>query len=189
MSNQAITPANITEIVRAKWGWFLVLGIVFIISGFFALIAPFQASVLVTVVVAIVLVISGVLQIFQAWSVQSWTGFLWQLVIGLILLVGGIAIYFNPIEYTYLLTLFAAAVFLAKGIFQIILGFRLKPQDAWGWIVSAGIVAMLVGVLIFMEYPFSGSFALGVLAGISLLFTGWSYIAIALAARQSKSVA
>jgi uncharacterized membrane protein HdeD (DUF308 family) len=106
------------------------------------------------------------------------------LVIGLILLIGGIAIYFNPEASTFLLTLFAAALFIAKGIFQIILGFRIKPNDAWGWIVAAGVIAVLVGVLIWMDYPLSGLYALGVLAGISLIFTGWSYVAIALAGKR-----
>jgi uncharacterized membrane protein HdeD (DUF308 family) len=184
MTNQSMTPAGMSEVVRAKWGWFLFAGIVFIVAGLFAFLAPFVASVVVTVIVAVGLIIAGVVQIFQAWSVQSWAGFLWQLVIGLILLIGGVAIYFNPVAGTFLLTLFAAAIFIAKGIFQIILGFRIKPNDAWGWIVAAGVIAIIVGVLIWTDYPLSGIYALGVLAGISLIFTGWSYVAISLAAKR-----
>jgi uncharacterized membrane protein HdeD (DUF308 family) len=187
MSDQSLTPAGMSEAVRAKWGWFLFAGIVFLVAGSFAFLAPFFASVVVTVVVAVGLIIAGVVQIFQAWSVQSWAGFLWQLVIGLVLLIGGIAIYFNPVEYTYLLTIFAAALFIAKGVVQIILGFRIKPNDAWGWIVAAGVVAILVGIMIWIELPVSATFALGVLAGISLIFTGWSYVAIALAAKRSDA--
>jgi len=182
-----MTPAAMTDVIRAKWGWFLFAGIVFIIAGVFAFLAPFVASVVVTVIVAVVLVIAGVVQIFQAWSIQSWGGFLWQLVIGLILLIGGIAIYFNPVASTFLLTLFAAAVFLAKGIFQIVLGLRIRPNDAWGWIVAAGVVAVIVGVLIWMDYPLSGVYALGILAGISLVFTGWSYVAIAMAGKRAAA--
>jgi uncharacterized membrane protein HdeD (DUF308 family) len=86
-----------------------------------------------------------------------------------------------------LLTIFAAALFIAKGVVQIILGFRIKPNDAWGWIVAAGVVAILVGIMIWIELPVSATFALGVLAGISLIFTGWSYVAIALAAKRSAA--
>lgn len=187
MTDQSLSPAGMTNAVRTKWGWFLFAGIVFIVAGVFAFLAPFMASLVVTVIVAVGLVIVGVVQIFQAWSVQSWAGFLWQLVIGLILLIGGIAIYFNPVASTFLLTLFVAAMFLAKGIFQIILGFRIRPNDAWGWIVAAGVVAIIVGVLIWMDYPLSGTFALGILAGISLIFTGCSYVAIALAAKRAAA--
>lgn len=187
MTDQALTPASISEVVRDKWGWFLFAGIVFIIAGIFALLAPFVASVVVTIIVAAGLIVAGVVQVFQAWSVQTWAGFIWQLIIGLVMLIGGIAIYFNPVASTFLLTIFAAAMFIAKGIFQIVLGVRLKPNDGWGWIVAAGVVAIAVGVLIYVDYPLSGLFALGVLAGISLIFTGWSYIAIAMAAKQSAS--
>lgn len=185
MSDQSLTAASMTEAVKAKWGWFLFAGIVFIIAGLFAFMAPFMASLVVTVIVAVGLVVVGVVQIFQAWSVQSWTGFIWQLVIGIVLLIGGLAVYFNPVASTFLLTLFVAAMFIAKGIFQIILGFRIKPNDAWGWIVAAGVIAIIVGVLIWMDYPLSGVYALGILAGISLIFTGWSYVAIALAAKRA----
>src|SRR5262245_22486484 len=125
MTDHAMTPASISEAVRTSWGWFLALGIAFIIGGLCAFLAPFVATLIVTGVVAGVLVIIGVLTIIQAWSVKSWTGFLWELVIGLALLLGGIAIYVNPIAGAFALTVFVAASFLAKGIFQIMLGFRI----------------------------------------------------------------
>jgi uncharacterized membrane protein HdeD (DUF308 family) len=50
--------------------------------------------------------------------------------------------------------------------------------------VAAGIVALLVGGMILMDFPFSGVYALGLLAGISLMFTGWAYLALALAGRR-----
>jgi uncharacterized membrane protein HdeD (DUF308 family) len=184
MTDHAVTTINISEAVRSSWGWFLGLGIAFILGGLCAFLAPFMASLVVTGIVAAVLVILGALQVFQSWSTKSWAGFLWQLVIGLVMLIGGIAIYFNPVAGTLALTLFAAASFLAKGIFQIMLGFRIRPHDAWGWMVAAGVVALLVGGMILMDFPFSGIYALGLLAGISLMFTGWAYVALALAARR-----
>ena len=112
---------SFSSTVREKWGWFLFLGIVFAIGGIFAIAMPLISSVTVTIFLAIVLVIAGLVQIFQAFSVQGWGGFLWQLVVGLVVL---------------------------------------------------------------MQYPFSGLWVPGTLAGISLIFTGWSYIALALAARR-----
>ena len=179
-----MTPMSLSDSVRANWGWLLALGILFIVAGVFAFASPFLASLVVTTIVAFVIVISGVAQVFQAWRMKSWVGFLWQLAIGIILIVGGIAIYANPVAGTVTLTLLAAAMFIAKGVFQIVLGFRLRPHDGWGWIVASGIVALLVGVLIWAQWPMSSLYALGTLAGISLAFTGWSYVWIALAARR-----
>lgn len=184
MTDHAMTPATITEAAHSNWGWFLALGIVFIIAGAFAFLAPFVASLIVTAIIGAALLLTGVVQVIQAWRVQSWRGFLWQLLIGLIILAGGIAIYWNPFVGTLTLTIFVAAMFVAKGVFQLALGFRLRPRDGWGWIIAAGIVAILVGLMIFFNFPFSGVYALGMLCGISLMFTGWSYIALAIAARR-----
>jgi uncharacterized membrane protein HdeD (DUF308 family) len=184
MSNSTMMPMSLSESVRANWGWMLALGILFIVGGIFAFISPFLASLVVTTIVAVVIVISGVAQIYQAWRMKSWGGFLWQLIIGIVLVVGGISIYANPVAGAVTLTLVAAVMFLVKGVFQIILGFRLRPHDGWGWIVASGVVAVIVGLLIYIQWPMSSFYALGTLAGISLAFTGWSYVAIALAARR-----
>lgn len=177
-------PGSITASVRDNWFWFLALGNVFIVGGLFAFFSPFIAGFVVTTVVAAVMAIVGVVQIIQAWQMKSWAGFLWQLIIGVVILIGGIAIYTNPVAGLFTLTLLVAAFFIAKGIFQIVLGFRLRPNDAWGWIVAAGVLAILVGLMIWSEFPFSATYALGVLAGVSLTFTGWSYVMIALAGRR-----
>jgi uncharacterized membrane protein HdeD (DUF308 family) len=48
----------------------------------------------------------------------------------------------------------------------------------------AGILAIAVGLMIWIGWPISGLWALGTLAGISLVFSGWSYVMMALLARQ-----
>jgi len=178
------TYKSISQTVQEKWGWFMLLGVVFLIGGVFAIAMPLVSSIAVGIFLAAVLVVAGIFQIFQAFSVQSWTGFIWQLLIGIIMLLGGIAIYMSPATGSIALTLVIAAVFIAKGIFQIVLGFRLRPQDGWGWILTAGIIALAAGIMIVSNYPFSGLWVPGTLAGISLIFTGWSYIALGLAAKR-----
>jgi len=178
------TYKSISQTVQEKWGWFMLLGVVFLIGGVFAIAMPLVSSIAVGIFLAAVLVVAGIFQVWQAFSVQSWTGFIWQLLIGIIMLLGGIAIYMSPATGSVALTLVIAAVFIAKGIFQIVLGFRLRPQDGWGWILTAGIIALAAGIMIVSNYPFSGLWVPGTLAGISLIFTGWSYIALGLAAKR-----
>jgi uncharacterized membrane protein HdeD (DUF308 family) len=170
--------------MRANWGWLLAIGIVFVIGGALAIIAPGVASIAVTLVVAVVFAWIGIMQIVQSFSDRSWAGFAWQLIIGIIMLLGGLAVYFNPILGTLTLTLVVAAMFIAKGIFQLILGFRMRPHAGSGWVIAAGVLSIVAGVLIWIQWPWSGVWALGTLAGISLIFTGWSYIAMALAVRR-----
>lgn len=184
MPTVIVSNNSISATVLQKWGWFIALGVVFLIGGIFAIAMPLVSSIAVGIFLAAILVIAGVIQILQAFRVQSWSGFIWQLLIGVIVLIGGIAIYASPVSGSFALTLVIAAVFIAKGIFQIVLGFRLRPQDGWGWILAAGVIAFLAGLMILSNYPFSGLWVPGTLAGISLIFTGWSYIAVGLAARR-----
>jgi uncharacterized membrane protein HdeD (DUF308 family) len=170
--------------IRSNYGWFIALGIVFIIGGVVAIAAPFIATVLVTAFIGAAIAIVGIFQIIQAWSMRSWGGFAWQLIIGIALLVVGIDIWWDPLEGAVTLTLFVAIMFIVKGIFQLMLGFRMRPHDGWGWIVTAGVIAVVVGVLILLHWPFSALYLLGTLAGISLIMSGWSYIMIASAARR-----
>jgi uncharacterized membrane protein HdeD (DUF308 family) len=184
MSYSATMPPTMTESVRHNWGWFLVLGIVFILGGIFAIAAPFIATLFVTVFIGASLAVAGVVQIIHAWRMRSWSGFLWQLLVGVIILAGGIAIYWNPFVGALTLTLFVAAMFVVKGIFQLMLAFRVRPHDGWGWLAASGVIALIVGVLIYSGWPFSAVYALGTLAGISLIFSGWAYVMISLAARR-----
>ena len=82
------------------------------------------------------------------------------------------------------LTLVVGAVFLAKGVFQVVMGFRMRPHAGWGWMLTAGILAAIVGLIVIIQWPVSTAYALGYLAGISLIFSGWSYVMISLAAKR-----
>ncbi|MCA1242412.1 HdeD family acid-resistance protein [Stappia stellulata] len=175
----------ITEVVREKWGWFLALGIALLIGGFAMITVPLASSIAVTLVIAIVFAIGGVLQIWHAFSVKNWSGFLWDILTGIIALVGGAAVYFNPVIGTFALTLVVAVILLAQGVTQILLGFKVRPHDGWGWLAGAGVLSIVAGLCIWFEFPTSALWALGLFGGVAVLMNGWSYIAIALIARKA----
>jgi uncharacterized membrane protein HdeD (DUF308 family) len=183
MTDAAMT-LNAVEEIRKHSTWFILLGIVFIVGGVFAIAMPFIAGLTVTVIFAVVLAWIGIMQLIQAWSVKSWGGFIWELIIGLIMLIGGIAIWIDPILGALTLTIVVAAVFLAKGVFQLVMAFKMRPHAGWGWVVTAGIFSVIVGLIIWLDWPISTTYALGTLAGISLILSGWSNIMVAVAARR-----
>ncbi|MCB1503038.1 MAG: HdeD family acid-resistance protein [Bauldia sp.] len=184
MSNAAAMRLNAIESIREHWGWFLALGIIFIIAGVFAIVAPMVAGLTVTIVFSIVLVWLGIMAIIQAFGTKSWGGFIWELLIGLVLLVGGVATWINPVLAALSLTIVVGAVFLAKGVIQAVMSFQMRPHSGWGWMLTAGILSVIVGLIILIQWPLSTAYALGYLAGISLIFSGWSYVMISLAAKR-----
>lgn len=183
MSNTSMVLGGVSE-VRRHTGWFIALGILFIIGGVLAVAMPLLASITVAIVVGWALIVLGIVQIVQAWSMRTWGGFAWQLVIGILFVIGGGDMAFFPLNGAITLTLVLGVIFLVKGIIQLVIGFRYRPLSGWGWMIAAGILAILVALMILSQWPFSGAWVPGTLVGISLIFSGWSYIAVALAVRR-----
>ena len=76
------------------------------------------------------------------------------------------------------LTLFLAAYFLVDGVFEIIWAFRLRPIKGWGWQLFSGIATLILGVMIWRQFPDSALWAVGLLVGVRLIFSGSSMIAL-----------
>ena len=115
----------------------------------------------------------------------GWKGFIWELLIGILYLVAGFYLAFFPLAGLLTLTILIAALFLAEGIAEIVMAFQVRPHEGWGWVLLSGIAALAVGVMIGMDLPGSATWALGLLVGINLLFSGWSYVFLALAGRKA----
>ena len=52
----------------------------------------------------------------------------------------------------------------------------------------SGCIALLASLLLIMKLPYSHSFTPATVAGVSLLFAGWAYIAIALTSRKAGTI-
>lgn len=169
--------------LRESWGWILAIGILFLVGGVLAIGAPVLATVTVAIYVGVTLAVGGVFAIIHAFRIRSWGGFLWELLIGVVSVAGGAFMVLYPLLGALTLTWVLAVVFVAKGIFQVMMGWRMRPQRGWGWMLAAGIVAILAGVVIILGWPVTGLYAPGTIAGISLVISGITYIMLALAVR------
>ena len=90
----------------------------------------------------------------------------------------------NPVLASVVLTLTLAIALIVGGIFKIWVGFSARPQTGWGWIVAAGVLTMLAGLVIAMRWPVNSLWILGMFLAIDLIFQGWSFIAFGLALRR-----
>ena len=175
---------KLSDLVRVNWWKFLVLGVLMVIGGMVVLVMPFASSIAVALVIGLVLIVVGVLQIWHAMQVKEWGGFLWQSITGVILLLGGLTIYHYPFWGTEALTLVMSIIFIAQGITQGLLAMTVRPKDGWLWLLASGLIAIVAGLMILFDFPASTAWALGLVAGISIMVNGWSHVAIAIAARK-----
>jgi uncharacterized membrane protein HdeD (DUF308 family) len=177
--------AETRQLVSEKWGWFLALGIALIVVGLAAIAFPFISTVAAKIMLGWLFLIGGVMMIIHAFQAPGWGGFLWELLIGVLYAVVGGYLAFFPLTGLLTLALVLAILFIAEGIFETIMAFRVRPHEGWGWLLLSGIAALAVGVMIALDFPGSAVWALGLLVGINLLFSGWSYVFLALAGKRA----
>ena len=177
------------ENLTKNWGWLLALGILMVILGVFAIGAPVVATIAFELMLGWILVIGGIAQGVHAFMAQGWKGFLFQLLSGILYLVVGVMILTNPLGGALALTVLLAAFLVVEGIFKIITALRSRPLNGWVWLLVSGVISVILGGMIWAQWPSSALWVISLLVGIYLLFSGWSLILLALAARRAPGAA
>jgi uncharacterized membrane protein HdeD (DUF308 family) len=172
------------EEAKKNSGLLIFLGIMTVIFGVIAIGSPLITGVAVAVFVGFLLLASGVARIVHALKSKQWgTGF-WGTAIGVLGVAAGLMMIFRPLVGLVTMTMLIAIYFLIDGISEIIAAFKIKPDQGWGWVLFNGIIAVVLGLMIWRQWPVSGAWAIGLLVGIHILMTGWSMIILGTGARR-----
>jgi uncharacterized membrane protein HdeD (DUF308 family) len=180
-------PAD-TAPLRAKWGWILALGIVYVVGGWIALGSVMIATVASALIVGVMMIVAGVAEIFNAFQLKGWGRSLVWMLLGALYIVAGFITFENPLFATVILTLLLGASLVASGVVRIILAFSMKREQPWIWLLLSGIVTLLLGLLILAHWPISSAYALGIFLGIDLIMAGAGWIGLGLALRHRSGI-
>jgi len=175
-----------TDKIASHRGWFIALGIVLVILGIAALLFPFYGSLAGARLFGWIMVFSGIATAVHAFSARGWGGVLLQILIAIAYVIGGVWLLAQPLAGVATLTLVLIAVLFGQGILSAIEGLQLRPADGWGWMLASGVASIILGIMLWMEFPSSAIWAIGLLFGISLVMNGWSFIILALSARGKQ---
>jgi uncharacterized membrane protein HdeD (DUF308 family) len=170
--------------LRAKSGWIVALGIVYVIAGLIALGSVVLATVATVFVVGVMMLIAGVAEVINAFQIKTWGKFLLWLLLGVLYILAGFVTFENPLLAAALLTLFLGCSLVASGAMRVILGFAMKGDMPWIGVVLSGVITFLLGLIILIHWPVSSLYILGIFLGIDLVFAGASWIAIGLGLRR-----
>jgi uncharacterized membrane protein HdeD (DUF308 family) len=180
----AVDSPSVLEPLRAKSGWIVALGLIYVIAGCIALGSVVMATVASVFVVGMMMLIAGVAEVINAFQVKTWGRFLLWLVLGALYIVAGFVTFENPLLAAAVLTLVLGISLMASGIMRIILAFGMKEAMPWFWIVVSGVVTLLLGVMILAHWPISSLYILGIFLGIDLVFAGAGWIGLGLGLRR-----
>jgi uncharacterized membrane protein HdeD (DUF308 family) len=172
--------------IREHRGWFFALGIGLMLLGAAAIFLPLAASVVTTVVLGWLMIVSGLFQGFHAIQNRRWGGAGWEIASAVLHVIAGILLVMYPITGTLTLTLVLAAFFAANGILKVVRAIQHRAMPRWGWLLFDGILSFVLGALIIAGWPTTAAWALGVIVGVDLLFSGSSMMMIAFAVGPSS---
>jgi uncharacterized membrane protein HdeD (DUF308 family) len=182
-----LTPPDLAaglHAIRARWGWFVALGLVLLALGFGAAVHLAAATVVSVYYVGAIMLAGGIVQLVHAFRVPGWSeGLYWGLG-GALYAAAGVIAFMNPLLASAVLTLILAASLVVSGLFRVWGGIKARPHDGWGWIVTAGLVTLLAGLVIAAGWPVNALWILGFLLAFDLIFQGWSVLACGIMLRR-----
>ncbi len=180
-----VSPSATFEIapLRAKWGWILALGIIYVVAGFIALGSVVAATVVSVFVVGIMMIVAGIAEVVNAFQIKTWGKFLFWLLIGVLYIVAGFVTFENPLLVAVFLTFALGFSLVISGIMRIVLAFSLKSERSWVWVALSGVITLLLGLLVLARWPVSSLYILGLFLAIDLIFAGAGWIGLGLGLR------
>lgn len=170
--------------IRKTAGWSIVLGVVMIILGVLAILAPLITAIAVNVLLGWLFIIGGVFQAIYAFQHNHRrSSLILKLLLSLVAIAAGVFLVAYPLAGVISLTLLIGIYFFIDGIVRVFLAFQLRPHTRWIWVLLNGILMIILGILIWSQWPFSATWVLGLLVGIGLLSSGIAVLMFAIAAQ------
>jgi len=162
---------------------FLALGVALIVLGTLGISASALLTLASVVFFGWLLAIGGGALVVHAFSAGRWSGFFLQLLSGLFQLVVGWMLITQPGLGAVTLTLVLAVSLVVQGAFRI--GAALSARmDGRGWLLLSGAITLVLGLMIWNQWPLSGTWVIGLFVGIDMIFYGWWIVSLAMSVRQ-----
>jgi len=172
--------------VRSNWGWYLTLGIILIAAGVFAMIYQGTATQASVVVFGALLILAGVAQLVAAFQSRGAGHVLLFLLISVLDVVVGYMLIQHPDAGAQTLTLLLAALFVFTGIYTFVAAMWLQLPN-YGWYALSGIVSVVLGVMLWAQYPTSAQWFIGFAVGLYFVFGGIAWCSFAIKVKPDSS--
>lgn len=158
--------------------WVILAGIALIALGTVAVVYDARTTVASVMLFGSLLVVAGAVQMIHSFQAQKWSTFFLWLLDGVLRATVGTLLVLYPTSGAATLTLVLSFYFIAGGIYRAIAASMLR-FPSWGWTVFSGLVSIVLGVMLTMQWPESGLWFIGFAVGLDLIVSGWSLLMVA----------
>ncbi len=164
------------------------LGILTFLSGIFCVVMPHVYAPFFDHYVGWLFLLVGTIQFVHAYASQHGWALVSLMLLATVNVVMGGMILNNPYTDILGLVLPIAVLLVSEGIFKILLSFALSGRSGWTWFLMSGLMACLMGSLVYAGLPTTSFWVLGLLFGVNLITTGIaSFFATLMQQRQGQS--
>jgi uncharacterized membrane protein HdeD (DUF308 family) len=174
-------------VLERNWGWFLALGIGLLLLGLVALGTTLAVTVLSVMFFGMLLLVGGGLEVIHAFAARRWSGFLLQLLLGLLYLAAGGFMLTEPLAASVALTVVLGLSILATGVSRIALGVTMRGVPISRWVLVSGVLSLLLGGLILARWPASSLWVIGLFVALEMIANGCSWILLGWTSRTINS--
>ena len=145
------------------------LGIFTLILAIAVMFMPTLTGISIVILIGILVTMGGVARLIWVFQDSGIQHRLLSFGIALLTIICGLWMLVHPLFATGLLSVLLGFYFVVDGIVEISTGYHLRPDSGRKWMLIAGTISIILGILIWMQLPLSGAWAIGILLGIKLL--------------------
>ena len=171
--------------IRQASGWSIVWGVALVVFGMLAIASPTIAAIAVNAFIAWMIVFAGVVHLVLAFHAHRTKSLIWKVLVGLAYVAFGTYLLMHPLIGVASLTLLLASLFIIEAVLDIVMWWNMRGTEGASWMLMDAIVTLVLGGLIYAQWPSSAAWAIGTLVGVSLIMSGISRIMLSLAARKA----
>jgi uncharacterized membrane protein HdeD (DUF308 family) len=180
-----IAPISALTPLRSNWGWLLGLGLLFLALGLIGMGRTLLFTVGTAVFFGVLILMGGAAQLVEAFKCTGWKSVTWHVLIAFLYLLAGTSIILDPLIASIVWTAIIAGTLVVVGIFKLVIALSHREAVGWFGLLLSGLISLALGVMLFVQWPTSGVWFLGLLVAIELLMQGIALVVLALSARTA----
>jgi uncharacterized membrane protein HdeD (DUF308 family) len=170
--------------VHSATTWSIVLSILMIVAGVLAIASPLMAGVVVTALVGWLLIFSAALHLGYAFRGGRAGAVMWEILLAIVYGLVGFYVLANPGVGLTTLTFVIAFYLFVEAVLELVLSYQLRNESGAGWLLFDGIVTLILAIMIWSSWPSSSVWAIGVLVGVSMFFSGITRLMLSYSVRK-----
>ncbi|MCE9607885.1 MAG: HdeD family acid-resistance protein [Planctomycetia bacterium] len=175
--------AKCTHVFGETWKWITALGVVMMLLGAVALGASMFVTLATMVFIGMLMLVGGLLQAIHAISLRRWSGYYVDLIAGILYAAVGFVLVAHPGATAVGLTLILVLFLYLSGTFRILIGL-VGSDRVRLWLLFYGLLNLLLGYVIWHDWPVAGLWIIGLFIGIEMFCNGWSLVMLGLAVKK-----